>query len=279
MSFNGEIITSRNNPFIKWVASLSEKKGRNENKSFLLEGEKLTFEAIKYVLPITHVIVTEESFEKNKDRLLNAIAEKNGLKIEIKIVTLSVFEKISGEKSPQGMISVVKYLDFFRKVDIIYKEDFFILDSERALFLYSVRDPVNLGAVIRCAVAFGINHIVLSSDCADVYNSRTVRCAMGSLFRVKITTVSSTEDFIRAAQYNSRRVLAAELRDGAVALGEVGLSASDVIMIGNEGHGIPKEISDLCDASVYIPISENTESLNASSAATVFMWEQSKTDF
>ena len=81
------------------------------------------------------------------------------------MITLSegAFSKISTEKSPQGIISVIKYLDFFKNMDIIYKEDFFILKGERALSLYSLRDPGNLGAVIRSAVAFGVQHIVLSA--------------------------------------------------------------------------------------------------------------------
>ena len=99
---------------------------------------------------------------------------------------------------------------------------------------------------------------------------------MGSLFRVKVTTVKDVASFVKAAQANSRRVFAAELTDNAKSLSEVSLSASDIVMIGNEGHGISREISSLCDGSVYIPISKKTESLNASVAATIFMWEQSK---
>ncbi len=279
MDIKTEIITSRSNPFVKWAATLLDKKGRAESSSFLIEGEKLTYEALEYGLPVTHIIVAESKFEKNKQRLKSYIFGKYDGKCELKVLSDGVFEKISTEKAPQGVISIIKYLDFFRKVDIIYKEEFFIKEDERALFLCSLRDPANLGSVIRCAAAFGIEHIVLSSDCADIYNPRTVRCAMGSLFKLKITTVENTEDFVRAARACGRRVLAAELKEGALALSDIGLSASDIIMIGNEGHGIPAQISEMCTSSVYIPISENTESLNASCAAAVFMWEQSKTDF
>ena len=271
-----EIITSRNNPFVKWAASLSEKKARVESEAFMIEGEKLVFEALEYALPITHIIITESAYTRLEKKIVNALDLTEARSLEIKVVTEGVFEKISTEKSPQGLICIVKYLDFFRKVDIIYKEEFFIPDGEKALFLHSVRDPINLGAVIRSAVAFGIEHIILSSDCADIYNPRTVRCAMGCLFRVKITTVSDVRSFIESAQKSGRRILAAELRPGAVSLSKIGLLASDIIMIGNEGHGIPEDISRIADASVYIPISENAESLNASTAAAVFMWEQSK---
>ena len=87
------------------------------------------------------------------------------------------------------------------------------------------------------------------------------------------------EAFDGAANANGRRVFAAELTPSAIALSDANVLGRDIIMIGNEGHGIPSEISSRCQSSVYIPISENTESLNASCAAAVFMWEQSKTKF
>lgn len=279
MDFSNEVITSRSNPFVKWAISLADKKGRAASRAFLIEGEKLTYEALEYGLPVTHIIVSQSKLDKNAKRLSSVISEKYGGACELKVLSDGVFEKISTEKAPQGIISIVKYLDFFRKVDIIYKEEFFISKRERTLFLCSLRDPNNLGSVIRCAVAFGIEHIVLSADCADVYNPKTVRCAMGSLFRIKITVVSDIAAFIAAARSSGRRVLAAELTEGAVCLQQIGLCADDIIIIGNEGHGIPKEISSLCTSSVYIPISEGTESLNASCAAAVFMWEQSKASF
>ena len=197
-------------------------------------------------------------------------------KIPVYLLSSSAFEKISTEKAPQGIISVIKSLDFFYNIDIIYNEEFFLDENEKALALCSVRDPGNLGAVIRSAVAFGVDHIVLTSDCADVYNPKTVRSAMGSLFRTKITMVKDFQSFITAAKHNGRRVFAAELSDNAMSLGEASLSSGDVVIIGNEGHGIPSEISSLCSGSVYIPISKKTESLNASVAAAIFMWEQNK---
>ena len=276
MYFEKEIITSRNNQFVKWASSLSEKKNRKESGYFLAEGVKLTKEALEAGLPVDYLIVSENK----RTSVLNAVSEfAEAEKYEkTKFVTVSegVFEKISTEKAPQGVISVIKHLDFFRDMDIIYKEEFFLKPEEKAIFLFSLRDPSNLGAVIRSSVAFGIDHIILSDDCADIYSPKTVRSAMGSIYRVKVTTVKNVPSFIKAAQENSRRVFAAELSERAVSLHDVGLIGSDIVMIGNEGHGIDPEISALCDGSVYIPISKKTESLNASVAAAIFMWEQSK---
>ena len=270
-----DIISSRNNLTVKWAASLAEKKGRNESCSFIVEGEKLTVEALKRSLPVTHIFV----MEGKEDRIFDLIFPFRSLAMyeNCQVITLSegAFSKISTEKAPQGVISVIKHLDFFRNLDIIYKEDFFISKGERVLSLYSLRDPGNLGAVIRSACAFGVQHIVLSADSADIYNPKTVRAAMGTMFGVKISIVKDFASFIEAARENGRNIYAAELTDNAKSINEIDLSAEDIFIIGNEGHGIPREISSLCTGSVYIPISEGVESLNASVAASVFMWEQS----
>ena len=276
MIINRDVIKSRTNPFVKWVCTLQDKKGREKEGAFIAEGHKLVFEAVSAGLPVTDCIIMQSKTDEYLGKLRALLSESKYEKTKISIVDDGVFSKISTEKSPQGLIAVIKYLDFFKDMDIIYKEDFLSEKYEKSIILYSLRDPSNLGAVIRSAVAFGREHIILSDDCADVYNSKTIRSAMGSLFRVKVTRVKSMESMIRAIRESDRRVYAAELTDSAISLGDVNLSMRDVFIIGNEGHGIPRAISELCDASVYIPISSNTESLNASVAASIIMWEQSK---
>ena len=279
-----EILSSRSNPKVKWASSLSNKKTRQNEQSFIAEGEKLTFEALSADMPLTHIFISEDKKEELIERLKPYF--DNSIYADTEIITVSdgVFEKISTEKAPQGIISVIKYLDnikikhldILNNTDIIYKEEFFLKPKERALVLCSVRDPGNLGAVIRSAVAFGVEHVIISADCADIYNHKTVRAAMGSLFRTRISSVDRLDLFVREARKSGRRVFAAELSDGAVEISQLALRSDDVFIIGNEGHGIPVEISSLCDRSAYIPISNKTESLNAAVAAAVLMWEQSK---
>ena len=269
-----DIISSRNNPTVKWAASLAEKKGRSEAGAFIAEGEKLSLEALRRGLPVTHILVMEGKEERILSLLEPFMQDERYEKCQVITLSESAFSKISTEKAPQGIISVIKHLDFFRNLDIIYKEDFFISKGERVLSLYSLRDPGNLGAVIRSAVAFGVDHIVLSADSADIYNPKTVRAAMGTMFGVKITTVKDFGSFVCAAKENGRSVYAAELTINARSIKDIGLTSDDIFIIGNEGHGIPTEISEICSASVYIPISEGAESLNASVAAAVIMWEQ-----
>ena len=276
MIVNDFVISSKTNDFVKMAVSLQEKKYRTGYGLFLADGIKLTLECAAANLPVDYIVISEDRLGEYLDSIKSAFSSSLYASTRIVRVTGDVFQKISSEKSPQGVISLVKRLDFFRNVNIIYKEEFFLPRGERALALCSLRDPTNLGAVIRSAAAFGVRHIILSADCSDVYNPRTVRSAMGSMFKVKISVVSDFAEFVRVARQVGRRVFAAELREGAVPLSSVSLNGDDIFVIGNEGHGIPEEISSLCDKSVYIPISENVESLNASVASALFMWEQSK---
>ncbi|MBQ7407049.1 MAG: RNA methyltransferase [Clostridia bacterium] len=278
MIIQNEIITSRQNPAVKWAASLQSKKGREESGCFLAEGEKLAREAASARLPVTHIFISEKRRAQLEGELLSLFSENIYDKTRLYVVSEECFCKISSEIAPQGVITVIKYLDFFKNKDIIYKEDFFLAPNERALALFSIRDPGNLGSVIRSAVAFGIEHLVLSGDCVDIYNPKAVRSAMGSLFKIKVTVVGDFISFIRSARALGRAVYSAELSERARALGTVALKRDSIVIIGNEGHGVSEEVSLACDAGLYIPISEKTESLNASVAAGILMWEQSKTD-
>ena len=271
-----EAISSKNNPTVKWASSLSDKKGRDESSAFMVEGLKLSLEAIRSLYPVSHILLREDNASEFLPIIEGELqrAEKN----DARIVILSdiAFEKITTEKAPQGIITVLKKLDFSNIADIIYKEDFFSLYDEKSIVLASLRDPSNIGAVIRTAAALRFDRIILSSDCADVFSPKALRSAMGGIFKLKISYVSSVCEFVKKATEAGRRVFAAELSETARAISEIHPSARDFIIIGNEGHGIDTEVSSLCTGSVFIPINPDVESLNASVAAAILMWEQSK---
>ena len=271
-------IASRNNPETVFAASLQSKKGREETGLFLAEGEKLFRESAKpeNISKIDRIYLSENASE----RFLPLVSELLGADFSDSDRTVvfsdPAFEKITSEKSPQGIITVLKSIDFSKNYIKIEKKDVSQLEGKRIVALYDVRDPGNLGAIVRSAVAFGFSEMVLSSDCVEVTNPKTVRAAMGGVFSIGFRTVSDFGSFINSAREAGRRVFAAELREGAKPLSSIGIRSDDVIVIGNEGRGIPCEISALCDASVYIPISPASESLNAAVAASLFLWEQSK---
>ena len=145
--------------------------------------------------------------------------------------------------------------------------------KKRVLLLSSLRDPGNLGTVIRSAAAFGCEEIILSSDCADLYNPKTVRAAMGTLFRQRVCYVPSLEDTVGLMRECGYRVYSAVLDDSAVPLNRLELDRGCAFIIGNEGHGIAQSVIEASTGTVYIPMAPGVESLNASAAAAVFMWQ------
>lgn len=271
---NVSYISSRQNATVAFAASLKEKKYRDRYESFITEGWKLFEEALAASLPITHVFVAESKKDLYLEKVLTELASRKMENAGVFLLSDACFEKISTEKAPQGVIAVVKHLDFFQRCIKIYMKDIFT--STRALCLCSVRDPSNLGAIIRSAVAFGTDTLILSSDCAELYNPKTVRAAMGCLFKIRAFIVEDLKETVEELKAAGRSVYAAELTENACSLLGVCPKKDDVFMIGNEGHGIPKEISAVCDKSVYIPIAEGAESLNAAVAASVLLFEQSK---
>ena len=268
-----ERISSKSNPTVLWAASLHEKKYRDRTFSFLVEGKKLVEECMELKLPITHLFVAESKWDVFLPLITRYLEENKGENVRVFQLADPCFQKISTEQAPQGIIAALKHLDFFKSCIKINIGN--ISPEEKAVFLYSVRDPGNLGAILRSAAAFGIKTVLLSADCADLYNPKTLRAAMGGIFRLRIFSVEDVEGSISVLREACRRVWAAELRAGARSLTEADVKGSDLFVIGNEGHGIAPSVSEACDGSIYIPI-EGVESLNASVAASVLLWEQSK---
>ncbi len=269
------VITSRKNDMVVTTASLKERKYREEQGLFLAEGEKLVQEAARAHLPVERLLVAKSHREDILPLVDRFFCAPQYAELPVYILADECFEKVSTEKAPQGVLAVIKYLDFFQRSIIIYNDSSF-LREQRILLLYDIQDPGNLGAIVRSAVAFGIDTVIMSDGCADLYNAKVLRASMGCLFRLRVCITPNYPATIRQLRSAGRHIFAAELRPHAVSLHDAILAPTDCFLIGNEGHGIPKELSALCDQSVYIPISQNAESLNAAVAASVLLWEQSK---
>ncbi len=273
MNILKEVITSRQNQTLIWASSLSEKKYRDEFLCFSADGFKLFREAVLASSEITHVFIMESKKEQYLPSVIELLSNdfyKNTLVMIVKDVC---FDKLTKEKAPQGIVTIVKYLDKIKNNIKIYKVDDYNYNNEKIIILSSLRDPSNIGAILRSASAFGVTTVIASIDCADVYQHKTVRAAMGALFRTQILFCENLPEMICSLRASGRRVVAAELREGAVSLNESGFCGRDIVVIGNEGHGIGDDVSAACDMSVYLPISSTTESLNAAVAASIFLWE------
>lgn len=149
------------------------------------------------------------------------------------------------------------------------------LEGERLLIAESLRDPGNLGTVIRSAYSLGIDTLILTDDCADIYNPRTVRAAMGAVFKLPTLTVARDRlpAYIESLRLQGRKVYAAALSDNSVGISDIALRRGDCFVIGNEGHGLSEKCINACTSSVIIPMREGAESLNAAAAAAICIWE------
>ena len=266
-----EYITSRQNSLLSLVTGLSERKIRRREGLFRFDGKKLFCEALQSGVELTAVLFRESNLDEISQMACDLV-----LPVGCRAVILpdELFDRISEEKAPDGVICVAKSLDKIHKIATIDKSPLDVSDfpSGKTLLLESVRDPGNLGTVIRSAKAFGVQNLVLSADCADLYNPRTIRAAMGALFTQRVFVV---QDFVGAVRALSARgrVYAAALCDTSVRLGQTEFGENDAVAVGNEGHGLSREAMQACTDSIYIPMAPGVESLNAGIAASVILWE------
>ena len=266
-----ETITSRQNGTVMLAAKLADRRHRDAEGLFRFDGKKLFLEALDADLPLVAVLLREST----ADAITTAAGDR-ALPQGCRTVLLSdaLFDRISEEKSPEGVICISKRLDKIHKIVTINKwqEEQPAAGAARVLFLESVRDPGNLGTIVRTARAFGADLLVLSADCADIYNPRVLRAAMGTLFHQRICITQDLVPVVR--EYGKRaRVFAATLGDRSVKLGEISLRAGDAVLVGNEGHGLSREVIAAATDSIYIPMEAGVESLNAGIAASLLLWE------
>lgn len=248
-------ITSRSNPLIINTASLLSSKGRKTQGRFLYEGIKLFYEAVDSDTPIEYIIATESCVDIINNKL-------PGTNIKVYVVPDTCFEKVSSEKSPQGIvcISSVKSLP-----------DVTMADAKLpCVILCDIQDAGNLGTIIRTAKALCDMNVVLCGACADVFGHKTIRASMGAVFKQNIFTCKNFSDAVEYFRSNGKSVYAAALTDEARSITEFDIT-DGVVALGNEGHGLSKEQISLCEPMI-IPM-HGMESLNVATAATIVIWE------
>ena len=275
MNFGSEIISSRQNRQVVELCKLTDRKARETRRVFRFDGIKLLCEAVVKGVVLESVFLRASDVDRVTREVCDCCGERafDGVG-RILVLSDDLFDKISEEKSPDGVISVAKYIDKLQKNATIYNSAYFSeLENHSVVLLESVRDPSNIGAVIRSAAAMGIDRLIISSDCADIYHPRAVRASMGTLFNQPIDRAENLCEVIAGLRQSGRRVFAAALDENAVRLGGFPIEKGDCVVIGNEGHGLSPETIAACNRSVLIPMSGRAESLNAAVAASVLMWE------
>jgi len=232
---------------MQMVRSLRNKKERNEHGLFVAEGLK----AVKELLA-----------SRVKTRSVYAVRKFDDIKAPLNLVSESEFAKMSSMKTPQGILAVAEKPS--------HKLSVGELKNELTLALAGIRDPGNMGSIVRAADWFGIKNVVCSSDTCDIYNPKAIAAAMGSAFRVKVHYTDPLA-FLSEAKNNGITVYASAT-DG-VSIYEAKLSAQGIIIIGNESKGVPEELKSLAAVKISIPSFGEAESLNAALACAAICCE------
>lgn len=252
------VISSKENKQLKHCAKLvSSKKYRREQGQFVAEGQRLCEDAVRSGLKPLQTFIVEGMLDR-----CSPILEQSE---QIFVITEDLSAKISDTQTPQGVFCVFQALDNGETVDTI--------KWQRVLLLSSLQDPGNIGTIIRSAEAFGIDGLILSSDCPDLTSPKVLRSTMGGVFRLPIKVVDSMEDAIAALRQQGFAVYATALSEKSVSITELDLSGKTAAVIGNEGNGLTQQVIDACTAQTIIPMAGKAESLNAAIAASIVIWE------
>ena len=283
-----EIITSNKNEKIKNItALLSTKKERDKQGLFVIEGLRIFKDTLKTAPVYLKDIFVSESFLaghpceeilEEYEESLKVYKDQNpdkAVKDELHIYAVkdSVFDNISKTVTPQGILCSVKKPEHDLEEILTEKPKIKKPDgnNSKILILENIQDPGNLGTMLRTAEAAGVSGIVMSSDCADIYNPKVIRSTMGSVFRVPFVYVEDFLGTLKKIKESGIPVYAAYLHGGESVSG-MRFDKKCAIMIGNEGKGLTDEAVKEADKRVFIPMAGQIESLNAAVAAAILLF-------
>ena len=254
-----KIISSKDNEIVKHIKKLKDKKYRDENNEYIVEGVKLVEEAVKENAPIKKIIICEDT-TRTYEIPTNIMLEI--ARYECIYVTDKIFSSITQVTNPQGIMAIIE--KNIEKETIDFSQDIIVM-------LDDVQDPGNLGTILRTVDSIGLNQIIVSKGTADAFNPKVVRSTMGAIFRLKIIESENLAQTIREIRKHHYKLVVTSLQTEN-SIYDIDFNKK-IIVIGNEANGVSKEIQEMADEKVKIPMLGKTESLNASVAARIVMYE------
>jgi len=253
-------ITGRDNPLYKRILYLTTKKGRKEFGEFIIEGRKFVSEALLFC-DLCHIVMSETFFDKDTE--FKQVNDKNGYGVNIIVLADKLFGKLTTTEHPSGVLAVCK--KFGHALSQIKTNGLYVL-------LEDIGDPGNLGAIIRVADAAGADAVILNPSCAELYNSKVLRAAAGSVFHIPIIENMELPCVIRKFKESNIKTYAAHLA-GATYPYNIPFSGGTAFLIGSEAEGLTQQTAELADAFVKLPMPGRAESLNAAVASGVLLYE------
>jgi len=246
---------------LKYYSSLRQKKYRDKEAKFIVEGKRLIKELLQSNFDIESVFLTNK-FENNNPELVKTIKEKS---LAVYILDDKDLNKITDTDSPQGIAATIK-----KKEKNSTEFEF----PNKIVALDTVSDPGNVGTIIRNCDWFGIDLILISKGSADIYNPKTLRSTMGSFFHIAVNDNVDLSKKLENLKTKGYKIICADLKGKNVY--KFTFPEKYVIVFSNEAHGPAEEIISIADKKITIPRFGNAESLNAASSSAVILSEQCK---
>lgn len=251
------MITSAANSKVKNIIKLQKKaRARKEQNSFVVEGIKMFQEAPEK--QIKEVYISKSLFEKS------TLMEKLS-RLSYEVVEDSVFIQMSDTKTPQGVLCVLEMFHYDLEQRLAYANGTWII-------LEDIQDPGNLGTILRTGEGAGIEGIIMTDHTVDIYNPKTIRSTMGSLYRVPFFVTNCIEETLKNMEKKGFSIYAAHL-EGSRFYDEFSYRGKTAFLIGNEGNGLKENTAKLATAYLKIPMEGHVESLNAAVASSILMYE------
>jgi TrmH family RNA methyltransferase len=251
-------IESKENNLFKYTKKLKERKNRNKSSKYIIEGFRLVEEAFKAKVNIDYLIITEDALGKLEQYLSAYISDC----IKIYKISDNLFRELIFTENPQGILAVINMNVRPLKVD----GSFYLLCDK-------LQDPGNLGTIIRTSHAAGVQGIILTKGTVDIYNEKTIRSTMGSIFYIPIHYDDDDLSLVKSLKEEGFKLVVTSL-DTDKNFYDVDLKGKVLLTVGNEGNGVSNEVLGMADTRVKIPMPGNAESLNVAIAASVIMYEK-----
>lgn len=244
------MISSSQNERVKYWFSLKDKKNRDINKEYIIEGEHLVSEAYKYGF-LKSIIYCGE---------LGSDYEK----IDCIEVSRNIIEKLSSTPSPQNVLGIARFFDEVKTIN-----------NDKIILLDGVQDPGNAGTIVRNALAFDYNFVFFSNDSVDIYNSKFIRATQGYFYCLKILR-GDIKEFTKILIKNKYDIITTYLDENSIDINLVNPHEKHAIVFGNEGQGVSKEMIELANKKVVIPMNSKVDSLNVAVASGIVMYQFNK---
>lgn len=251
-------ILSKHNKNVKDWQKLKSSKGQKKQGLYIIESWHLVEEAIRYNQKIELILLTESKYDLFKDKIGD---------LKVTIISEEVASLISSTVTNQGIFAICKIIDHSLDRSEDFKGGWVLLDN--------VQDPGNIGTIVRTADAAGLKGVIFGEGTANMYNDKVLRSMQGSQYHVKLIN-SSIEEAINQFKKYKIDVYGTELNPKAVDYSQINPVSDFALIMGNEGNGMAKDLINITDKNLYIPIKGSAESLNVAIAAALIMFKIKK---